>query len=89
MLLSHFVIFFVLVILSELFLSLGLNLAIELITDQALSLLITKDGLLLLFVMKEGVELLDGCPLIVLVNFREDFGGCFFRRHVRSSISTS
>jgi hypothetical protein len=88
-LLSHFIIFLVLVIFSDIFLSLGFDLAIELITDQAFSFLVTKDGLFLLFVMKEGVELLDGCPLIVLIDFREDFGSCFFRRDVRSSKSSS
>jgi hypothetical protein len=64
-------------------------LAIELIANQTFSLLVSEDGLLLLFIMKEGVELLNGCPLIVLVDFREDFGGGFFRRNVRSSISSS
>ncbi len=82
MLFSHFVVFFVLVILSYIFLSLGFHLAIELITDQAFSFLVTKNGLLLLFVMKEGVELLNSCPLIILIDFRENFGFGFFRGYV-------
>jgi hypothetical protein len=63
-------------------------LTIELISDQAFSLLVPEDGLLLLFIMEQSVELLDGGPFIVLVDFREDFGGGFFRRDIRSSKST-
>ena len=51
-----------------------LHLFVELVTDQAAALLLAKHCLLLLFVVQQGVELLDGCPLVLLGDLRVDFG---------------
>jgi hypothetical protein len=45
-----------------------LKLLIELLFNKSLAFLITKDSLLLLFVMEKGVEFLDGGPLIFFFN---------------------
>lgn len=49
-----------------------LELLIKLLLDESLAFLITEDGLFLLLVVKKGVELLDGSPLILLFNLRVD-----------------
>lgn len=51
-----------------------LQLLVQLLLDQSLSFAITQDRLLLLLVVKQGVELLDGGPLILLLNLRVYFG---------------
>jgi hypothetical protein len=49
-----------------------LHLPVELLSDQSLAFLFSNDGLFLLFVMKQGVELLDRCPFIVFGKFAEN-----------------
>mmetsp|Transcript_14711 Transcript_14711/g.17022 ORF Transcript_14711/g.17022 Transcript_14711/m.17022 type:complete len:217 (-) Transcript_14711:533-1183(-) len=46
------------------------DLPVELFLDQALALLLSKRGLLLLFVVQHDVEVLDGLPLVLLVHVR-------------------
>ena len=43
------------------------NLPIELVLDQPFSLLFSHERLFLLFIVKDGVEVLNGSPLILLV----------------------
>ena len=50
------------------------HLLVELASDQLASLLLAHDGLLLLLVMKQGVELLNGCPLVLLGKLRVNLG---------------
>ena len=51
---------------------LGLNLSVEFLPDESLTFLFSEDGLLLLFIVQEGVEFLDGVPFVVFVDFRVD-----------------
>ena len=69
------------ILVHELLLDLGLlpgvlllQLLVQLLLDQALSLAITQDRLLLLLVVEKGVELLDGCPLILLLDLGVGLG---------------
>lgn len=55
-------------------LNLLLELAVKFLSDKALSLSLPHDGLLLLLVVKEGVELLNGGPFVVFSDLRVDFG---------------
>jgi hypothetical protein len=51
-----------------------LKLFIKLLFYKSLTLLVTKDSLLLLFVMEKGVEFLDSSPLVFFFDLRVDFG---------------
>mmetsp|Transcript_14977 Transcript_14977/g.23188 ORF Transcript_14977/g.23188 Transcript_14977/m.23188 type:complete len:312 (-) Transcript_14977:334-1269(-) len=64
----------VLVLFVLLAVVLRFDLALELLTDETLTLGIAHKGLLLLLVVKKNVELLNGSPLVILINFGEDFG---------------
>jgi hypothetical protein len=44
-----------------------IKLLVELLLDEALSLTVSHEGLLLLFVVKKGVELLNSSPFIVFI----------------------
>jgi hypothetical protein len=85
-LLSHDVVLLVLNIFPLSFLIFGLNLAIELLSNESFTLLISHNGLLLLFVVEHGIELLNGSPLIVLVDLREHLGWRLFRADERSGV---
>ena len=50
-----------------------LELFVELISDQSTTLLLTKHGLFLLFIVQKGVELLNSGPFILLSQLRVDF----------------
>jgi len=52
------------------------ELAVEFLADEALALSVAHEGLLLLFVVEQSVELLDGHPLVVLVEVGEAFRLC-------------
>lgn len=52
--------------------SLSSHLGVKLLLNESLALLLTLDSLLLLFVVQEGVELLDSEPFVFLVNLRVD-----------------
>jgi len=41
------------------------HLLVELLSDKASSLLLTKHSLLLLLIVQQSVELLNGCPLVL------------------------
>ena len=72
-----------LVLLNYLLLSLFLflQLAVKFLSDKALSLSLAEQGLLLLLVMEEGVELLDCSPLVILSDLTVDLGPCLARNH--------
>lgn len=70
MLLSHFIIEPTLILLVLHFHLLLLDLFIKLLTNQSFPLLFSKKRLLLLLEMQERVELLDGGPLVVLIDLR-------------------
>ena len=59
--------------LTILTLLLLLHLLVELIANQSTALLFAKHCLLLLFVVKQSVELLNGSPLVLLSELRVDF----------------
>jgi len=88
MLLCHLIILFILIIFPDSLFIFSLDLPVELLSDQAFSLLVSEDLLFLFFVVQQGIELLDGCPFVILVDLREDFGGGFFRADVGSSVSS-
>jgi hypothetical protein len=60
---------FVLLLSERLF----LDLFVEFLAHQATALRLTKLRLFLLFIMKELVELLNGCPFVFFCNLRVDF----------------
>ena len=70
MLLLEVVVKLLFVMLSSLSCVLVPNLSIELFLDQSLSFLLSKDGLLLLFIVEQGVEVLNCRPLVFLVQIR-------------------
>jgi hypothetical protein len=65
-----------------------LDLSVELLSDQAFSLLVSHDCLFLFFVVQQGIELLDSGPFVILVDFGENFGWSFFRADVGSGVSS-
>ena len=73
-LLGHFVVGSVLIALIILLCFLRVYLFVELFSDQPLSLGISKHCLFLFFEMQKSVELLDGCPLVILVDLAVHLG---------------
>ncbi len=49
-----------------------IKLLVKFLFDESLSLLVSKNSLFLLLVMKESVEFLNGCPLIIFINLWVD-----------------
>ena len=49
-----------------------LQLLVQLLLDESLSFAVTQDSLLLLLIVKQGIELLDGGPLVLLLDLRVD-----------------
>ena len=89
MLLCHLIVLFVFVIFSVLLSFFSHDLSVELLSDEFLSFEISEDSLLLLLVVEHGIELLDGGPLIILINFGEDLSLRLLGRGIRFSISSS
>jgi len=63
--------FFLLLLIDRAFTFL-LNLTVKLLLDQASSLMLSGNMLLLLFVVEKSVELLDGGPLVFLLELTVD-----------------
>ena len=57
-----------------------LHLPVELLLDKSLALSFPDLLLLLLLVVQQRVEFLDGEPLVLFINFRVDVGLLGFRR---------
>lgn len=51
-----------------------LELLVQLLLNQSLPLAVTQDRLLLLLVVQQRVELLDRCPLVLLLDLRIGLG---------------
>ena len=78
-LLGHLVVGFVLIVLIILLCFLGVDLLVQLLSDQPLSFGISQHCLFLFFEMQKSVELLDGCPLVILVDLAVHLGWCLLR----------
>lgn len=44
------------------------KLLFKLFSDESFALFVSKNGLLLLFVVEKSIELLDGSPLVILID---------------------
>jgi len=55
------------------------KLLVKFFLDQTLAFLVSHNCLLLLLVVKKGVELLDGSPFILFFNLRVDFSASTMR----------
>ena len=64
----------------------GFDLPLELLSDQAFPLGLPQKCLFLLLVVKHDVELLDGSPLVVLVDLREHLGPLLLGARDRNGI---
>jgi hypothetical protein len=69
----QFFIHFVFLLVTPHLLTLLLQLLVQFLLDKSLPFSFPHHSLLLFFIMEEGVKLLNGCPLVLLINFRVQF----------------